>query len=130
GTDRGEAGADEPGNQQALQERPPVRRLQRRGPEEHEALALDVSCREEIVVALVADVSLRRSAAPNPRPLVVAQERRGLAERDDDEALVLLVEERLQRPEMRERHERLPLALREQVRLVAEIVQVRPLDRA
>ena len=68
-------------------------------------------------------------AAAQQRGAVGREEAGGAVERHLHDTLVLAVEELLQRLEARERHERLALALGEEVELRRDVAERVPLDR-
>ena len=69
-------------------------------------------------------------AAAEERGAVGREQAGGAVERHLHDALVLAVEELLERLQARERHERLALALGEQVELRRDVAERVPLDRA
>ena len=106
-------------------------KLERLRAEQHEATALDVARREEIRLAVDRDRASRRSPGANVGQMLALEIRRRLASRSTTSiSLVLLLEERLQplQPREREQDVGLVLPLRDEVGLVGEVVEVRPLD--
>ena len=130
GANGGECGGDGARDEQRHEERLPVGEAQGLRAEQHEATALDVARSEEI------GLSVDRDRAPGGAPradvgeMLPLEIRRRLLQVDDLDSLLLLLEERLQslQPREREQDVGLVLPLRDEVCLVGEVVEVGPLD--